>query len=247
MLAQPKILVVDDDPTCRRIIGQSLLSAGYRVIESPDGVRVRELVHSEQPALVILDVQMPGRDGWETLEDLRRHDCMLPVLMLTSCVDVSQRIRGLREGADDYIGKGCHPGELLARVHALLRRVEVASAQTRWLRIGAVTVDLEGKAAWRNGERFTLTKTEYLLLKLFAQNLGKPVTRETMLDRVWGYDRLPSTRTIDTHLWRLRKKIGGAEEDAPWLRNVPGAGYVMTCETGEAAAPAGDLLSAAHQ
>ena len=225
------------------VIGQCLTSAGYRVIESGDGVGVAELVRSENPALVMLDVQMPNRNGWETLADLRRHGDLVPVLMLTASAEVDQRIKGLRDGADDYVAKGCNLNELLARVHALLRRVERVSAQPKWLRMGDVTVDLERKAATRAGEPLALTPTEYRLLKLFARNLGKPVSRELMLDRVWGYNRLPDTRTIDTHLWRLRKKIGGSDEDSPWLRTVPGLGYVMNCEMGTTALPSGDLMA----
>ena len=232
MPEQLKILLVEDDPSCRLITGLSLVSAGYRVIELPDGVGVTEVVRAERPALVILDVQMPNRDGWEALADLRQHGHRVPVLMLTACVELEQRIRGLREGADDYVAKGCDLGEFLARVHALLRRAEILPFGPRWLRFGRVTVDLECKAAWRDGEVFTLTRTEYGLLELFAQNMGKPVSREMMLERVWGFDNRPATHTIDTHLWRLRKKIGGSEQ---WLRNLPGLGYVITCETGEPA------------
>ena len=241
MLAQPKILVVDDNPTFQLIIGRCLAAAGYCEIEDRDGVGVTDLVQSEKAALVLLDLDMPNCDGWETLADLRQHGSRVPVLMLTGSGEVSQRIKGLLEGADDFVSKVCDLGELLARVHALLRRAGVVAAQPRWLRIGAVLVDLEAKSAWRGDQPLRLTRTEYLLLKLFAQNLGKPVSRELMLDRVWGYHHLPDTRTIDTHLWRLRKKIGDGKTDSPWLRNLSGQGYVMTCQTGDAVAPTGEL------
>lgn len=242
MLAQPKVLLVDDDPTCRLVIGQCLVSAGYRVIEASTGTGLTALAQAENPALVILDVGMPDCDGWEALADLRRHGSAVPVLMLTGRVEVSERIKGLLDGADDYVVKGCDLGEFLARVHALLRRAGSVATQPRWLRIGAVVVDLESKSALRGSEPLSLTRTEYLLLKLFAQNVGRPVSREQMLDRVWGYHRLPETRTIDTHLWRLRKKIAVSEEAEPWLRNVSGLGYVMTCQTGHASAPPADWL-----
>lgn len=245
MLAQPKVLVVDDNPSCQLTIGLSLTSAGYRVIKAFDGLGVVDIVRSEVPALVILDVQMPNRGGWETLADLRRNGCAVPVLMLTECGEVQHRIRGLRDGADDYVAKGCDLDELRARVHALLRRSGALSNEPKLLRIGGVTVDLERKTAHREGESVALTRKEYLLLELFARNLGKPVSRELMLDQVWGYDHLPDTRTIDTHLWRLRKKISGASVSESWLRNLPGIGYVMTGELDGQPDPAGDLLSLA--
>lgn len=245
MLASPKILLVDDDPCLRLVLAQLFVAAGYRVIQLADGRTVPEVVAAEQPALVVLDVQMPHQDGWTTLAELRRKGSTLPVLMLTTFGEVDHRIRGLQTGADDYVSKGGDLRELLARVQALLRRTTPTEKGPRQLHFGSLTVDLDARSAERAGEAIAFTRIEYLLLELFSQHLGRPVSRELMLDRVWGYDRLPDTRTIDTHLWRLRKKLSGTDSATRWLRNVPAAGYVLTCdETATTEASAGALVAA---
>ena len=230
MSAPIKILIVDDEPDMRQTVGRFLRGVGYVTVECADGDEALVLVPKENPALIILDVEMPRLSGWETITLLRRSGCRVPVLMLTSHRDVDSRVKGLGAGADDYLGKPCDVRELLARVEALLRRSQSFAAEPRVLRFGKITVDLERKLAKRGDERLTLTRKEFAMLELFARQSGKPVTREAMLEQIWGYSpERTSTKTIDTHIWRLRKKL--ADDDrSRWIRNLAGIGYVMTSE-----------------
>jgi DNA-binding response OmpR family regulator len=229
MSPQPRVLVVDDDPGIRTSIRLALHAAGYRVLEAADGAAGLQLAQQEKPALIILDVRMPGLDGLSVAAELRRVGAATPILMLTSQVQVTERVAGLDAGADDYLGKPFDRRELLARVQALLRRVERATERPKVLQFDDVTVDLERKSATRGGAPLALTRTELALLDLLARHLGKPVSRDLMLDAVWGYTYFPSSRTIDTHVWRLRKKLGDTGEAPRWITKVHGEGYVLRC------------------
>lgn len=229
MKIRPTILVVDDDPAIRSLFAKALTTAGFDTRESEDGVSALEQATSHPPSLIVLDVEMPRMNGWKTLAELRRRGCAQPILMITHVDDVDSRVHGLETGADDYIGKPCLPAELIARVKALLRRSPLASS--RRLRFGDVVVDLDGKKAERAGQPLRVTRTEYALLELLFRNAGKPVSREAMLEHLWGA-RSDTSHTIDTHLWRLRKKLGDAGDTPRWIQNVAGFGYVLHCEKG---------------
>jgi DNA-binding response OmpR family regulator len=237
MPAETKILIVEDDPTVCLVLNHLLTSSGYRVIECHDGVEAIAHVSREEPALILLDVQMPRMDGWETLTELRRRGCRVPVLMLTAAGDVPARVKGLEAGADDYIGKPCETVELLARVKALVRRSRMLPHTPLRLRFGDLVVDMERKEARRGEELVKLTRKEYALLELFAQNRDKPVSRERMLDAVWGMADSPNSHTVDTCLWRLRRKLGDGGGESGWIRNLPGMGYVLECEIQEVGTP----------
>ena len=224
--ASPKVLLVDDDAHVRAAFARALNRAGYRVVEAGDGVEALELLSREKPALVILDVEMPRLNGWKTLAEIRRRGNVPPVLMITHVNDVDARVQGLEAGADDYIGKPCEPSELLARVRALLRRVHPPTSSARTMHFGNLAVDLDRKTASRQGTPVHFTRTEYTLLDLFFEHAGKPVSRELMLERLWGA-RAGNSHTIDTHLWRLRKKLGDAEDKRGWIQNLPGIGFVL--------------------
>jgi DNA-binding response OmpR family regulator len=227
MTPAPPIWIVDDDPSIRLSFGRILREAGYGVAECEDGLVALGRLKSESPALIVLDVDMPRFDGWQTLEKLRRQGCARPVLMLTNVSHVDSRVRGLENGADDYLGKPCEPKEFLARVRALLRRAAPANAGDAPLRFGDVNIDLANKTATSAGSPLRLTRTEYALLTVLRENLGKPVSREAILKRVWagqsGY-----SHALDNHVWRLRKKVGDTGEEPRWIQNVSGIGYVMT-------------------
>lgn len=227
--AHARILVTEDDPRIRAGIRLSLESAGYRVLEASDGAQGLKLVHEEKPSLVILDVMMPELDGISTVAEIRRLGIGTPILMLTTQMEVNDRVRGLDAGADDYLGKPFDKRELLARVHALLRREQREKNSRVVLRFDDVEVNLESKTAARASAPLSLTRTEFALLELLAKHLGSPVSRDLMLDSVWGYTYFPSTRTVDTHIWRLRKKIGDSGETPRWIKKVHGEGYVLTC------------------
>ena len=159
--------------------------------------------------------------------------------MLSSQGEVDRRLKGLGLGADDFMPKPFDLRELVARVEALLRREKTSGAAPRRLCRGDVVIDLAAREARRAGLPLKLTVTEFAMLDLLARSIGRPVTREQMLDAVWGYTMLPRTRTVETHIWRLRKKLGDGGGEAGWIRNRAGMGYTLTAEAVEAGEAAG--------
>lgn len=228
-----QIWIVDDDATLRHVFDRTLTTAGYGVVECVDGVEALERLKTATPDLIILDVDMPRLDGWATLAELRHRGCTRPVLMMTAAGAVEARVRGLELGADDYLVKPCAPAEFLARVRALIRRVGPAAgdaAEESILCLGEARIDLAAKLATKDGVPLRLTKTDYALLALLHEHAGQPVTRAEILHRVWG-DSSPgeqNSHALDTHLWRLRKKVGDTTDVPQWIRNVPGIGYTLT-------------------
>lgn len=224
------VLLVDDDDASRTIFGAVLESAGYRVEMADNGFEAVRLCEQKTYALITLDVDMPGFNGWQTLATLRERGCDTPVIMVTGATEPAQRIRGLEGGADDYLCKPCENGELLARVRAVLRRqrASIAAAPTL-LHFGETTVNLSARTAETAGRPLALTRTEYALLDLFAKHAGRLLSRELLLETVWGYAGNANTRTVETHLWRLRKKLGDGGSAPRWLQTVPG-GYRLNHE-----------------
>jgi len=242
MFENSKLLIVDDDTNLRWLLGRTLRMAGYdRIIEAGDGPSALTLMARERPALMLLDITMPGISGFELVAQMRAEGRRELVLILTDRDDVESRIRGLEAGADDYLSKGFDRRELLARVQALLRRVRPED-RPRILRLGATMVDLGARTAERNGVPLMLTKSEFAMLDCLAGAAGQPVAREALLQAVWGYDAATNTRTLETHIWRLRKKICEPGAAPRWLVNRSGLGYVLF---GETEAVAGALSSAA--
>lgn len=224
---KPRILVIEDDRTMLSAIELSLKEQGYRVIEARDGNEGLTLALAQKPDLVVLDVLMPGLSGFELCRELRRLNFASPILMLTGLHHVDDRVKGLNAGADDYLPKPFSLRELYARVHALLRRNERDRQQRLVLAFDDLRVDLAHRTAVRHGQPVSLTKTEYALLDLLGQHAGEVVSRQTILDVVWGYTRFPSTRTVDTHVWRLRKKLGDGGDHPRWIQHVHGQGYLL--------------------
>lgn len=221
----PRILIIEDDKNVSLMLGMCLRREGYRVMESYDGEEGLKVALEERPDLLVLDIDLPKIDGIQICSELRRMRFLAPILMLTGRGMVDERVTGLDAGADDYLLKPFVPQEFLARLRALLRRQQRAEETKKVLEFGPVRVDLGQRTATRDGAPISLTKTEYALLELLAANPGQPVTRDTILDVVWGYTRFPSTRTVDTHIWRLRKKLGDTGETHRWIVGVPGEGY----------------------
>jgi two-component system, OmpR family, response regulator MprA len=228
----PRILVVDDEKSMRASICQCLLAEGFRVMEAVDGAQGLEMIGRETPALVVLDVMMPNLSGLEVTAELRRLGLTIPVLLLTSLSEVAQKVAGLEAGADDYLAKPFDRRELVARVRSLLRRQNFSLEEKKNspLRFGDVEIDLEKRSARRGETLLALTNIEFALLELLARNMGRPVSRDLILDAVWGCTYFPSTRTVDTHIWRLRKKICDNGEEPRWLKKVQGEGYALVCD-----------------
>lgn len=200
---------------------------GYRVLEAADGQEALDRIQHEKPALVILDIEMPQVGGLTVLTRMRESGNRTPVLIASSRSHVDDRIEGLSLGADDYLTKPFDLEELLARIRAVLRRHTVTTAPPPRLVLGDVEIDLGKRVAICQGRSTRLSRTECSIMDLLARNAGKPVTREQMLDVVWGYTYLPASRALDTHVWRLRKKIGDTGEQPRWIKNVPGVGYQL--------------------
>ena len=225
MADQPLILVADDEEDVRELVCMNLQQAGLDTLEAGNGLEAFELAKSRLPAVVVLDVMMPGRDGYRVCEMMREEDktSRIPVLMLTAKGQTQDRIAGLQKGADDYVSKPFSPKELVLRVKSLLRRVESSGTPTR-LKIGPFDFDLTGVKLIIGDEPMPLTLLEFKLLHLLASKHGEVVERESILREVWGYSDLSRTRTLDTHMKRLREKLG---DHAGWLQTARGYGYLF--------------------
>ena len=243
MSTPAKIFIVDDEAAVRFVLNRFLTASGFRVFECNDGLEAIEQEPHEKPTLILLDVEMPRLDGWKTLNELRHRGCRVPVLMLTNVDNIPARVKGLEAGADDYLSKPCDMLELLARVKALIRRSQMSLHTPLRLNFGDLIVDLERKTARRGREIVRLTRTEYALLGLLAENHGKPVSRELMLTVVWGAAKAPNSHTVDTCLWRLRKKLGDNGSAPRWIRNLPGIGHVLECEIQSPESPKPNALA----
>jgi two-component system alkaline phosphatase synthesis response regulator PhoP len=203
------ILLVDDSPVVADAVREALAPFGYRVTWIPDGADVPAALDKGLPDLVILDVIMPGVDGYEVCRRLRASAATahLPILMLTARTKEVDKVVGLELGADDYLAKPFGERELLARVRALLRRAARTQAPAQMLHAGPVTLDLARHEARCAGTSLDLTPTEFDLLHLLVLNVGQTLERDTLLNRVWGYDWYGNSRVVDTHIQHLRQKL----------------------------------------
>jgi DNA-binding response OmpR family regulator len=216
------ILVVDDDPRLRALMERGLAEAGYRCTTAADAQLARGVLESETDVdMVLVDVMMPGEDGWEFVQSLRDDRNDVPVMFVTARDAVPERVHGLRIGADDYMIKPFDFGELLARVDAVLRR----RAAGRRLEVGPMAIDLERRLVWLGERRLELSPREFSLLVALAERSGKVVTRPELLREVWGIDFDTGTNTVDVHIARLRKRLG--RDYSALLRTVVGQGYVL--------------------
>jgi two-component system phosphate regulon response regulator PhoB len=221
----PTILIVDDEEDVRELVSSNLRRAGMRVVEAADGLQGINSAKSQMPNVIVLDVMMPGRDGLQVCSELRGNDITkdIPVLMLTAKGQTSDRIAGLEKGADDYLAKPFSPRELVLRVQALLRRA-VLSKEAGALKEGPFELDLAGVRLTIDGEAVDLTLLEFKLVHLLVSRKGAVVDRDTILREVWGYADNVRTRTLDTHVKRLREKLGAY---ADWIQTSRGFGYVF--------------------
>jgi DNA-binding response OmpR family regulator len=219
------ILIADDEDDVRELVRLNLRRAGYQTVEAVDGLEALRLARQHRPDLIVLDVMMPGRDGLRVCEELREDDSLqkVPVIMLTARGMAEDRIAGLEMGADDYIAKPFSPKELVLRVQALLRRSSAASDSTE-LNVGPFHFDMPGVRVSILGHPVELTLLEFKLLHLLASHHGTVVERDTVLREVWGYAETVRTRTLDTHVKRLREKLG---PHADWIQTSRGYGYIF--------------------
>lgn len=223
-----KILVADDDYLLRDLLRDVLERAGYQVIEAEDGVRALEAFQKHEDLdLAILDILMRGKDGLTVLKEIHRTSA-IPVIMLTALGTPENELEGFREGACDYISKPFHSDILLARVRAALEYKSQSQNESRnRLALGRLAVDLDGCNVWAGGKRTDLTNKEYQLLIYLLENKGIVLTRDQILEHIWGFDYEGDVRTIDTHIKMLRTDLG---ECGNYIRTVRGIGYTIQLE-----------------
>ena len=220
----PRILIVDDEPAIVRGLEDNLRFEGYETLAASSGEQGLARALGEAPDLVLLDVTLPGRSGWDVCRELRQRGLDVPIIMLTARGEEADRVRGLELGADDYITKPFSLRELLARVRAVLRRPG-PRRKFEELAFGDVRVHGRGRRVTRAGREVRLTRKEYDLLVYLAGHQGDVVTRERLLDEVWGYERFHTTRTVDTHVLRLRRKLEADPDRPRFIHTVHGQGY----------------------
>ena len=229
-----KILVVEDDANIRELVAWNLSEEGYDCVCAADGSEGIEAARLEPPDLILLDLMLPGLDGFEVVKTLRREGLGTPIIMLTAKNEETDKVIGLEFGADDYITKPFGIRELKARIKAVLRRYRSENADgtagdedgeaESIFTIGDLIIDVPGHEVFANGSGVVLTLKEFELLRMLAENRGRVLTREQLLDSIWGYEYPGETRTVDVHIRYLRRKLGGAGD---CILTVRGLGYKL--------------------
>ena len=220
-----KILVVDDESRMRKLVRDFLTKSGFEVLEAADGIEAINVFDANQDiALVILDVMMPGKDGLQVCREIRQTS-QIPVIMLTAKSDEQTELKGFDLGADEYISKPFSPRILVARVEAILRRTNQQSAEMQ-LELGGILLDKAAHRVVIDGKEIDLSYKEFELLTYFMENQGIALSREKILNSVWNYDYFGDARTIDTHVKKLRSKMG---EKGDLIKTIWGMGYKLEC------------------
>jgi len=226
---KPKILIVDDEPDALEVLGFKLRESGYVPLFAKDGARALMIARDEHPALIVLDLMLPEVDGLEVCKILRRDTstASIPVIMLTARAAEMDRVLGLELGADDYVTKPFSPRELVLRIKKLLGRARQTDDAGALLRLGSVEIDVPRHHVALGGTPLVLTATEFKLLEILVRRRGRVQSRDRLLQDVWGYDNPIDSRTVDTHMRRLREKLG---DEARHLETVRGVGYRCIAE-----------------
>ena len=222
-MAKETILVVDDEANIIELARMYLQNEGYVVESAHDGREALTKIKSLQPALVVLDLMLPEVDGWDVCRQVRA-DSDVPIIMLTARSDDVDKIVGLELGADDYLTKPFNPRELVARVRAVLRRYEKSAASTQPIHLGQVTIDPQRREVTVGSQKLDLRTKEFDLLWALAEHQGIVLSRNQLLDLVWGYDYYGETRTVDVHIAHLRDKLEGSDVV---IETVWGVGYKL--------------------
>ena len=219
------ILVVEDEAGLRLTLSDRLTNEGYLVETAANGDQGLALARAGAYDLLILDVMLPGKSGFEICEELREQGSTAAILMLTARGLTVDKVQGFKLGADDYLVKPFETAELLARIGALLRRAAPAESPSETFAFGDVTVDLRASEVRRGGTVLSLSAKEYQLLRYFVEHPGRTLSREVLLHEVWGYEKTPSTRTVDVHVAWLRQKLEADPKNPAWIVTQHGLGY----------------------
>ena len=225
-MSNEKILIVDDEEHIVELIKFNLDANGYRTITASNGLEALELAKNEKPDLILLDIMLPGLNGNDVCKEIRKdiEIATIPIIMITAKGEELDRILGLELGADDYVTTPFSVRELRARVKAVLRRTKVESVSDTYI-FGNVSIDFNKHEVIKNGEKVDLTLKEFELLQILIKNSGRVLTRDLLLDKIWGYEFIGETRTIDVHIRYLRKKIEDDDKNPKFIETIRGIGY----------------------
>jgi two-component system alkaline phosphatase synthesis response regulator PhoP len=220
-----KILIVEDEPDMVLGLKDNFEFEGYEVLTASDGAAGLERARAHKPDLLILDIMLPKLSGLEVCKTLRTEGFAMPILMLTARGQEIDKVVGLELGADDYVTKPFSIREVLARVRAILRRTEGTKKRLARYHFSDIDLDFETYVATKGGAPLDLSPREFELLRYLIERKGETVTRDRLLEDVWGYESYPSTRTVDTHIAKLRAKIGDSGSEPRYVLTIHGAGY----------------------
>jgi two-component system alkaline phosphatase synthesis response regulator PhoP len=228
-MSNPTILVIEDEPDIRKLVQYNLAQERFKVLEAEDGEQALKILKSEKPNLIILDLMLPGLSGLELCKILRERPetAQLPILMLTAKAGEADKVIGLEMGADDYLAKPFSPREMVARVRAILRRSEgqMTTEAARLYAKGPLQIDFSTYEVSVRGKTVKLTLKEFELLRFLVQNPSRVLSRDQLLDRVWGGETFVTPRTVDVHIRRLRKAIEKDDSKPQWILTLRGVGY----------------------
>lgn len=231
-MRQFRVLVVDDEQRILNFLSSKLKASGYEVLTASNGVEALEQVQAEEPDLVVLDVLMPKKDGFETLKELRTFS-PVPTIILSAKGTNADKVKGLSLGADDYLAKPFSPDELVARIEAVRRRLAPSEKRKTYdrLSLGRVTIDFRRRLVLMKGQEIRLTRIEWLLLSELAQNAGKLMLYSELLTRIWGPEYRDDVQILRTWISRLREKIESEPDSPKLIRTVPKTGYMMDLQS----------------
>lgn len=221
-----RILIIEDEANIRELISYNLTSSNYKVMEAEDGLQGFELAVREKPDLILLDLMLPGRNGLDICRELRSMGLEIPIIILTAKNEDIDKVIGLELGADDYMTKPFSVHELLARIKAVLRR-SGQNSEVKNITKGALVINVDRHEVLLNDKAVDLSLKEFDLLKTLAENRGVVLTRDQLLDKIWGIDYDGENRTVDVHIRYLRKKLGDEEGESKYIQTIRGMGYKM--------------------
>ncbi|MCW9130014.1 response regulator transcription factor [Bacillus paramycoides] len=222
----PTILVLEDEIPIRSFIVLNMKRAGFHVLEANTGEEALEILRQHTVQVALLDVMLPGIDGFQVCKAIRENNKKMGIIMLTARVQDEDKVQGLGIGADDYIAKPFSPVELTARVQSLLRRIEVHAEKTNILTSGPFSLNLTEESLYKDGQLVDLTPTEYMILQYLMDNASKPVSRDEILNMIWGVNYVGETKVVDVNMRRLRQKIECNPSEPQFILTVWGKGYV---------------------
>jgi len=225
-----KILIIEDEPNIRELVSYNLKACGFIPLEAEDGISGMELIESQKPDLILLDIMLPGKDGYEICKELRGTGNKTPIIMMTAKSDEIDKVLGLEFGADDYIAKPFGVRELMARIKAVLRRFDgngAEESESEILKVDQMVIDIGKHVVTVDGLKVDLTMKEFELLGFLARNRGRAFSRDELLDKVWGINYLGESRTVDVHIRHLRKKMSLHGDEDRYIETIRGKGYKM--------------------